>query len=74
MQAIKTPVASSQPHHSKVKSLWFIFSTQIHRRGKVYTPVAEFAEPDVGVDGEGHEEDERGVEEDEPGLGDVCII
>jgi hypothetical protein len=59
-QAIKTPVAMSQPHHSTVNSLRCFLSLVEFETDRII-PIAKFAEPDIAINGKSHEKDKCSV-------------
>lgn len=73
----KTPVRIIQVHQGLVNLLLERNLGQLgvqEGRGRSSSRVAELVEADVGVEGDGHEEYERGVEEDEARLGDMSVV
>lgn len=51
-----------------MSEIYMLLRTQTNLR------VSDFAEADVGIQGEGHEENKSGIKENEPRLCDVTIV
>jgi hypothetical protein len=74
VQAMKNPVASIQAHQSNVNSLRTVLVSLSQKAPFMHSLITIFAELDVGIDRQGHEEDQSRVEQDQPRLGNVSII
>jgi hypothetical protein len=74
VQAMKNPVASIQAHQSNVNSLSDRLSVSITKRSFVYSLVTIFAELDIRIDRQRHEEDQNRVKQDQSRLRNVGIV
>lgn len=73
VQAMNTPVAISQPHHSIENSLSFLSARAVTINYGVL-PVTKFSESNVGIGSERHEEDQDGIKQYQPGLRDMRVV
>jgi hypothetical protein len=64
VHAINIPVRISQVHHSTENSL--IFAQQGFMTNTFHLRVTKLPETDISVDSERHEENQGGIEENEP--------